>query len=137
MSDQSPSYWDQYCQLVDLFRFYLDLIIKVNLFFAAIVGGIVGYVASGGTPLLLALPLLISLFFLVQSAIGFFQSRELHQSVKVLAKAMDLKQQVHSSLLVLAALVSIGLHTLISGTLVVMILWPDLLIVPEAPATAK
>lgn len=64
--------WRQYQQNVDLYKFYMDLTIKFNVFFYAVTGAIVSFVLSqhNGNDLIrfaLLLPLVMSLCFA-----GFF-----------------------------------------------------------------
>lgn len=60
--------WRQYQQNVDLYKFYMDLTIKFNVFFYAVTGAIVSYVLAhhNGNDLIqyaLVLPLVMSLCF--------------------------------------------------------------------------
>lgn len=60
--------WRQYQQNVDLYKFYMDLTIKFNVFFYAVTGAIVSYVLAqhNGNDLVqyaLVLPLIMSLCF--------------------------------------------------------------------------
>ena len=60
--------WRQYQQNIDLYRFYMDLTIKFNVFFYAATGAIVSYVLAqhSGNDLIqyaLVLPLVMSLCF--------------------------------------------------------------------------
>lgn len=57
--------WKQYNMLVDLYKFYLEITLKANLFFYVITGGILTfYFSHMGTPLIslsLVLPIILSL----------------------------------------------------------------------------
>jgi len=59
--------WKQYSLYIDLYRYYMDLSIKVNLFYYGITGAILSfYFTHTNTPLVklsLCLPILMSLVF--------------------------------------------------------------------------
>ena len=59
--------WKQYCLYVDLYKFYMDLTVKINLFYYGITGAILSfYFAHPSTPLIkyaLTLPILMGLAF--------------------------------------------------------------------------
>ena len=63
--------WRQYQQNVDLYKFYMDLVIKFNIFYYAVTGGIISfYFANSTIPNIkysLLLPILMSICFA-----GFF-----------------------------------------------------------------
>lgn len=63
--------WRQYSQNVDLYRFYMELVIKLNVFYYAVTGAILSYYFSHTTVesvhLSLILPLIMSVAFA-----GFF-----------------------------------------------------------------
>lgn len=63
--------WKQYSQNVDLYRFYMELVIKINVFYYAVTGAILSYYFSHTTMesvhLSLVLPLVMSVAFA-----GFF-----------------------------------------------------------------
>jgi len=63
--------WKQYQQNVDLYKFYMDLVIKFNIFYYAVTGGIVSFYFANSyienVKYLLLLPILISICFA-----GFF-----------------------------------------------------------------
>ena len=65
--------WKQFSLYVDLYKFYMDITMKVNLFYYGITGAILSfYFAHPGTPLIkysLFLPILMSIVF---SAIFFY-----------------------------------------------------------------
>lgn len=70
--DSSELLWRQYQQNVDLYKFYMDLTIKFNVFFYAVTGAIVSFALTqrDGNDLIrfaLLLPLVMSLSFA-----GFF-----------------------------------------------------------------
>ncbi|MGH7600186.1 MAG: hypothetical protein ACREOI_27845 [bacterium] len=59
--------WKQYSQLIDLYKFYLDLALKANVFFYAITGSILTFYFSNKDSELskfsLILPIVLSLLF--------------------------------------------------------------------------
>ncbi len=63
--------WKQYSQNVDLYRFYMELVVKLNVFYYAVTGAILSYYFSHTTMesihLSLVLPLVMSVAFA-----GFF-----------------------------------------------------------------
>jgi hypothetical protein len=68
MDDGRELLWRQYQQNVDLYKFYMDLTIRFNVFFYAVTGAIVSYVLAqhNGNDLIqyaLLLPLVMSLCF--------------------------------------------------------------------------
>jgi len=70
--DTQDLLWKQYQQNVDLFKFYMDLLVKFNVFYYAVTGAIISFVLSnaGKHDLLqyaLLLPLVMSVCFC-----GFF-----------------------------------------------------------------
>ena len=70
--DAQELLWRQYQQNVDLYKFYMDLTVKFNVFFYAVTGAIVSFVLAqhNGNDLIrfsLLLPLVMSLCFA-----GFF-----------------------------------------------------------------
>lgn len=117
--------WDQYRHLVDLFRFYLDLIIKANIFYSAVAGGIISYVLSHMGPgegsyirFTLYIPILISVGFSLLSFIGFFQSVELHRSIQSIGKNLKLRQVTHSTLLPWVTMIIFMFHFFLAITLI-------------------
>lgn len=66
--DKTEILWKQYQQNIDLYKFYMELTIKFNVFFYAVTGAIISYVLSqlNGNNLIqyaLILPLVMSLCF--------------------------------------------------------------------------
>ena len=66
--DASELLWKQYQQNVDLYKFYMDLTIKFNVFFYAVTGAIISFALTehNGNELIrysLLLPLVMSLCF--------------------------------------------------------------------------
>jgi hypothetical protein len=65
--DEPELLWKQYQQNVDLYKFYLDLLIKFNVFYYAVTGAIISFVLAHSTePLIryaLVLPLVMSVGF--------------------------------------------------------------------------
>ena len=70
--DNTELLWKQYQQNVELFKFYLDLLVKFNVFFYAVTGAIVAFVlAHVGESSILRLALLLPMIMSVAFA-GFF-----------------------------------------------------------------
>lgn len=76
--------WKQYCLHVDLYKFYLEIAIKVNVFYYAITGGILSFYFSNPkeqfAKYALVLPAIMSaafgMLFLVGSALILITRRE-------------------------------------------------------------
>ena len=95
---------NQYWRLAELWRFYLDLIVKVNVFFTGVAGSLVAYVIGGRKDdpeieMALLLPFLLSCGFFIISFRGIRQSRELERSMNQIAAKISLAQPIHASLL--------------------------------------
>lgn len=67
--EQADLLWKQYEQNINLFKFYMDLLVKFNVFYYAVTGGIVAYVLKNSKVALiehaLLLPVIMSLAFSV------------------------------------------------------------------------
>src|ERR1022692_4462331 len=76
MNDDTEILWRQYNLYVDLYKFYMEVVLKLNIFFYAITGGILTfYLAHPGIALIryaLLLPALMSLAF---SGVFFYGAR--------------------------------------------------------------
>jgi len=46
MEDQNELLWNQYTKLIDLYKFYLDIVLKANILYYAITGGILTFIFS-------------------------------------------------------------------------------------------
>lgn len=72
--DHTEVLWKQYAMWVDLFKFYIDITIRINIFYYAITGAILSYYLSHSSePLIkysLLLPVGMSLAFLLLFIIG-------------------------------------------------------------------
>ena len=98
--------WKQYEVLCELYKFYLDLIIKSNLFFYAITGGIMTYIFTNPKiPMMrwsLALPVMLSLSLAVISLRGVKQARELKDELYKLRDELEIGLAPHVDILVFA-----------------------------------
>lgn len=88
--------WRQYQQNVDLYKFYMDLTIKFNVFFYAVTGAIVSYVLAhhNGNDLIqyaLVLPLVMSLCFGVFFIYGAVLMRVLRGDIFAIRDALQLQ----------------------------------------------
>lgn len=100
----SPSLWDQYRQLVGLFRYYLDLGAKTASLYWLVTGGVATLTFANAerpgvewalvVPILLSGAIVLALFIMLPSA------RELRDSIAVLATEAGLRQPVHAEILV-------------------------------------
>ncbi|MBG6202636.1 hypothetical protein IWQ48_003783 [Labrenzia sp. EL_13] len=110
---------DEYWNLVSLWKFYLDLIIKVNVFFAALTSGVLVYVLDCSSNFevirFTLLPvILFALGFLAITSIGINQSSELSTSMDEIAYEIGTKQPVHSVLLVRGMTLTAGFYAVAS-----------------------
>lgn len=102
--NQHQRIYDEYWRLVDLWRFYLKLMVEATTLFAAIAGGILSYVLKGDPDQIdaraaLYLPAGLGFGFAIISSLGFFQSIELRRSIRQLGRDAGVTQIVHASLL--------------------------------------
>ncbi|WP_306142617.1 hypothetical protein [Roseibium sp. MMSF_3412] len=96
--------YDEYWRLVDLWRFYVRLMIEATTLFAAISGGMISYALGSEADFEKIAPALLvpgglGAGFAIISFWGVFQSRELASSLKVLGEESGIKQVVHVWLL--------------------------------------
>lgn len=118
--DAPPSLWDEYQQLVGLFRFYLELTVKTTSAYWAVSGGILALVLVNDRPEMvwaLVIPILLS----IGVSMALWKSRDMAQGlsreIAALAKTLKLKQPTHADILVqvvrwmsvLAAFAAVGL----------------------------
>jgi len=96
--------WDQYQQLVDIYRFYLDLAVKVSTGFWVIAGGVLTLVLSNQDDdfmvWALSIPILLAAGLVLALALGDRKARDLRDGVRRLAERLDLVQRVHAEILV-------------------------------------
>lgn len=88
--------WKQYQTNVELFKFYMDLVVKFNVFFYAVTGAIISFVlaqvgASAMVRWALALPLVMSLCFAVFFVYGAVLMRILRNETFELRDALHLR----------------------------------------------
>ncbi|TMJ01989.1 MAG: hypothetical protein E6G97_14255 [Alphaproteobacteria bacterium] len=115
---------------VDLFKYYLELILKVSVFAAAVVGGIMAYAVGNkaGIP-----PASRLGFFMVPVCLSFAiaamawrhiaSAREMHVEVVRLGKQLNLTPPPHVHLLVDATIIcSVAYFALGGGVLLVAVL---------------
>jgi len=73
--DERDLLWKQYALNVDLYKFYLDLVVKVNAFYYAITGAILAYYFQHSTERLSRFAVLLPILFsLALSAIFIYGS---------------------------------------------------------------
>ena len=125
---------EEYWKLVDLWKFYLELAVKTNLFFAGISGGLIAYISKQTTEsnLLtysLIVPLILGVGLFAICVLGIFQSIELANSMKSLAKRISVEQPVHSSLLIFTVCLSSIFYALSSLGIIILFMFPKILYV--------
>jgi len=101
---QNQRAYDEYWRLVDLWRFYVKLMIEATTLFAAIAGGMLTYILTPGVGIekagaALFVPAGLGAGFAVISFWGIFQSLELAASLKALGSECGVRQVVHVRLL--------------------------------------
>ncbi|MDX8354349.1 hypothetical protein [Cognatiyoonia sp. IB215182] len=117
---------DEYWRLVALWKFYLDLVVKVNLFFVAIASGVLAYLLDSYsenfevTRFALWPLILLSGGFTVMAGAGVRQSRELSQAMMSLASRVSIERPVHSHLLILAMALTSMFYLLVTFGLVLL-----------------
>jgi hypothetical protein len=117
-----PPLWRQYDQLVDLYRYYLELVLKTASAFWLIVGGILAFAfANSDQPdarWALVVPVVMSVSLLVMTLWVRPMSRELCDAIEELADELGVRQRVHAVLLVRTVSAIIGLLILVAGLMV-------------------
>lgn len=110
--------WKDFEMSVELHKFYVDFVVKLNLFYYAVTGAILSFHFSKGSPdvsiLALLLPILLSLalggFFLYSARLG------MHLRSNIKNRASELELKVYPEGIVLVSLCSIfGATSLIVG----------------------
>ena len=116
-----PTEWEQYQQLVDLFRFYLELTVKTVIGFWLVTGGILTLVLANSDrsdiTWALSIPILMSVGLAAALAFGLPKAIQLERSTRGLAEQLELDQRTHveilvwtgSGLLFLAIVVALGM----------------------------
>ena len=64
--------WRQYALLVDLYKFYLDVVIKMNAFYYGVTGAILAYFFKNGSNPLVRYALVLPILFSIALALLFF-----------------------------------------------------------------
>ncbi len=72
--DKQELLWRQYSQNVELYKFYMEIVIKFNIFYYAVTGAIVSFFFKNSTisniKYSLLFPILMSIAFAVSSYMG-------------------------------------------------------------------
>ena len=122
--------FDEYWRLLDLWKFYLDLIIRANIFFTAIASGVLAYVIADVVYISISRFALLPVFvltvgFLIISYFGIFQSAELASSLIKLANESRIHQPVHAYLLRNAMILTAVLYLLICIGIILIFFFYD------------
>jgi len=87
--------WRQYQQIVELYKFYMDLVIKFNIFYYAVTGAIISFFfANSSIPRIkyaLLFPIIMSLAFIVFFIYGAYLMKFLKMEVFAIRDALKLK----------------------------------------------
>lgn len=87
--------WKQYAQTVELYKFYMDLVVKLNVFYYAVTGGILSfYFGNPGIENIkfsLILPIVMSLAFAGFFIYGGYLMKALRTDVFEIRDALSLK----------------------------------------------
>lgn len=120
MENDKEEAWKQYGTLVDIYKFYVDQLIKFHTFYFAIAGGVALFALSnrdGATPLVLLLPLVISIGGVGTFVFGIRKSRELTNEIKSVARRLEMLS-AHTEVLEFLCWAFLFVHLLIvSGLL--------------------
>ena len=111
--DDRELLWQQYNQAVELYKYYLDLVIKLNVFFYAVTGAILSFVVAhlsdANFKLAVLLPLTMSLGLAAFSLYGASLVPALRREIYACSNALGLKNapevRVLAVLLVLFAVI--------------------------------
>lgn len=120
--------WREYEVQVDLYKHYMDMLMKVNAFFYIITGGILSfYFVNDGKPFVryaLLLPILMSF---VLGAIFFYAASKWKRVVKIMREALetlDLVKVPDAQILYILLRTSAILFLVVGVSLCVLILYP-------------
>lgn len=101
--DDRDLLWSQYNQVVELYKYYLDIIIKLNVFFYAVTGAILSFVVANlkepNFKLAVLLPLAISLGFAIVSFYGATLVPALRREIAACRDALGLKTSPEAQVL--------------------------------------
>ena len=118
--------WKQYQLNVDLYRSYLELVLKVNLFYYAITGAIVSfYFAHAGDPLVrfaLVLPLVMSAAFSGFFIYGAVLSRHTRAEIFKIRDALGFHTAPEVQVLIVFLWIFAVIFALVGATLLWLVL---------------
>ena len=116
--------WDEYSQLVDLYKFYLGLILQANIFAFGIIGAIITLLCGDASSYLTKYGLVVPFFLCVALATIFLRSktpaRELEEAISKLGTELKTKLPPHTYLLRHAILLFGVVHILIAAGLIAL-----------------
>lgn len=127
--------WKQYETLADLYKFYVDQLIKFHSFYFAVAGGLTLFALAnreGGPPLVLALPLVISLGGVATFLFGIRKSRELTGAIKAVARRLGMLS-AHTEVLEFLCWAFLVVHFLIVAGLIWLLVLLSPGIAPALP----
>lgn len=91
---EAEALWKQYTLNINLFKYYLNVVIQVNLFFYAITGGILSFFFSQPQKEVvrysLVLPMIMSLFLACMTIFGAVQNRNIEDEIKRISGELNL-----------------------------------------------
>jgi len=123
--DDRELLWRQYNQAVELYKYYLDIVIKLNVFFYAVTGAILSFVVANlkdpNYRLAVLLPLAMSIGLAVVSFYGAALVPALRREIFACRDSLDLKTapEVHI-LTVLLVMFAIIFLAVAAGCLVIL-----------------
>ena len=124
--DNRELLWKQYQLNIDLYRSYLELVLKVNLFYYAITGAIVSfYFAHASDPLVrfsLLLPLVMSVAFAGFFIYGAILSRHTRTEIFNIRDALGLQTAPEVQVLVVFLWIFATIFALVAATLLWLVL---------------
>ena len=103
MGGDGPTDWEQYQQLTDLYKYYLDLAVKSTSIFWLITGGVLTFAFAnsdnGSARWALLVPIAMGVVLAGSMARLKRHSDELDDSMRTLAERLGLTQRAHSEIL--------------------------------------
>lgn len=119
--EKADLYWKQYQLNIDLYRGYLELVLKMNGFYYAVTGAIVSYYfAHEAEPLMrwsLLLPLIMSLALAVFFSLAAWAATVPRKETFELRDALGLKAAPEIGFLILLLAISAALMLIVAGGL--------------------